>query len=382
MCKKIVAVVMCCSILMCTIVNGFADNTVSVSLPTVTPEGELAIAIDGNVLVKDKDYTLTYRDNTKVGKAMVTVTFIGNYKGEREVSFNIVKKKSSHSNRKENTTVKIMEDDNLIMTTETNGDVRVDLNQNIKVNSVYKAYVTLYGMPQINKYVEIIDDKGRTLRGKTDSKGIAYLSVVATPTATPVSGSSVTPTPEIHKAYIFGYENGTFRPDNTITRAETVSMLNSVLDVKTGDKNLSFSDIESSAWYAPVIKKMAAEGIINGYTDGTFRPDNQITRAEFVTMLMKSKSIQKFEKLPFPDVDKELWSADYIYSAYMSEYIDGYADGTFKPDNPITRAEAVKIINAVQKRTDFKVTNNPFVDLKESHWAYSQILEAAVEHTK
>ena len=108
MCKKIVAVVMCCSILMCTIVNGFADNTVSVSPPTVTPEGELAIAIDGNVLVKDKDYTLTYRDNTKVGKAMVTVTFIGNYKGEREVSFNIVKKKSSsHSNRKENTTVKI-----------------------------------------------------------------------------------------------------------------------------------------------------------------------------------------------------------------------------------------------------------------------------------
>lgn len=382
MCKKIVAVIMCCSILICTIVSGFADNTVSMSPSTVTPEGELAIAIDGNVLVKDKDYTLTYRDNTKVGKAMVTVTFIGNYKGEREVSFNIVKKKSSHSNRKENTTVKIMEDDNLIMTTETNGDVRVDLNQNIKVNSVYKAYVTLYGMPQINKYVEIIDDKGRTLRGKTDSKGIAYLSVVATPTATPVSGSSVTPTPEIHKAYIFGYENGTFRPDNTITRAETVSMLNSVLDVKTGDKNLSFSDMASSAWYAPVIKKMAAAGIINGYTDGTFRPENQITRAEFVTMLMQGKSVQNFKELPFIDVDEKLWSANYIYSAYISKYIDGYADGTFKPDNPITRAEAVRMVNAVLKRTDFKTVKNPFTDVKDSHWAYSQILEAAVEHTK
>ena len=127
---------------------------------------------------------------------------------------------------------------------------------------------------------------------------------------------------------------------------------------------------------------MSKAGIINGYTDGTFRPDNPITRAEFVTMIMQNKTLTEFDKIPFTDVKSDLWSAKYIYSAYKTKYIDGYEDNTFKPDNPITRAEAVKIINSVLDRNDYRNEKNPFGDVSQNHWAYKQILEAAVEHTK
>ena len=97
-------------------------------------------------------------------------------------------------------------------------------------------------------------------------------------------------------------------------------------------------------------------------------------------MIMQLKTVSKFESVPFSDVDKSLWSADYIYSAYKAGYIDGYEDGTFRPDSPITRAEAVKIINSVLERTDMSNTENPFNDVSDKHWAYNQILEAVINH--
>ena len=99
-------------------------------------------------------------------------------------------------------------------------------------------------------------------------------------------------------------------------------------------------------------------------------------------MIMQNKTLTEFDKIPFTDVKSDLWSAKYIYSAYKAKYIDGYDDNTFKPDNLITRAEAVKIINSILGRTDYRNEKNPFTDVKTSHWAYKQILEAAIEHTK
>ena len=75
-------------------------------------------------------------------------------------------------------------------------------------------------------------------------------------------------------------------------------------------------------------------------------------------------------------------SLKWQYSAYKAKYIEGYEDNTFKPDNPITRAEAVKIINSVLDRNDYRNEKNPFGDVSQNHWAYKQILEAAIEHTK
>lgn len=206
------------------------------------------------------------------------------------------------------------------------------------------------------------------------------LILVSEPTQTPIPVQTVEPNEFEHNAYIRGYEDGTFKPDGNITRAETASMLNGVIEADSNSINITFSDLKDGAWYIDAVLAMANSGIINGYTDGTFRPDRHITRAEFVAMLMRTKDIQTFDVIPFTDIAADLWSADYIYTAYTNGYINGYTDGTFKPDNPITRAEAVKIINSVLDRTDFTNNVNPFSDVSNTHWAYKQILEAAVSH--
>lgn len=384
MSKKIMAVMMCCIVTMCSIITAFAENT----SPTVSPlpTDDINITVDGKTLVKDKDYTLSYRDNVKVGTATVVVTFIGNYSGQREVTFDIVRKKSSHSSSRgsSHTTVHVMQDNDLIMTTETSGKVQVTIPKLIQYQSMYKVYVAVDGVAKVNEEVEILDEKGRVLRGRTDQNGIAYLSVVATPTPVPVSTPKPNETAEdIHTPYIFGYEDGTFKPDGFLTRAETASMLSGVLEItNASDRTLDFSDVKKSAWYAPIINEMAAGGLVNGYADGTFRPENKITRAEFITMLMQNEKLQKFKELPFSDISSNLWYADYIYSAYAAGYVSGYSDNTFKPDNSITRAEAVKILTSVLGRTKFNMANNPFADVTEGHWAYKYILEASVEHIK
>lgn len=388
MCKKIVSIIMCLC-MMCSVLSGeyvMADDVSSTETPisTITPTEDPAIVFDDKILVKDIDYTLTYRDNTNVGTAAIIVTFIGNYAGQREVNFNIINKQSSGSSRRKKTNIHISQDDKLIMETNTNGKVHVVLPIDIQYNSVYKVYVETNGIAKVNEDVEIQDGQGRILRGRTDKNGIAYLTVVSDPTRTPEPSPTATQdstVSDIHTPYIVGYEDDTFRPDAFLTRAETASMLSKIFDVKVTEQHAKFPDVSNSAWYNKVIEKMAASGIINGYTDGTFRPENNITRAEFITMLMQNENVRKFETLPFSDITSQLWSADYIYSAYRTGYIDGYADGTFKPDNFITRAEAVKIVNAVLKRTDLKIVKNPFDDVTETHWAYKEILEAAVEHT-
>lgn len=276
------------------------------STVTVNAEEEnINVEVGEKILTKDVDYTLTYYDNVKVGKATVVVTFIGNYAGEKEQTFNIVKRKASSSSKKEDTET----EDNQIYTVPNN----TELN--------------------------------------------------------------------IHKAYISGYENGLFKPDGYITRAETASMLYRIYDVKETGTVKRFSDIEKGSWYETAVNAMCSSGIVNGYEDNTFRPDKEITRAEFVTMLMRNNGVLKFESVPFSDVSGDMWSSEYIYSAYKSGYVDGYEDGTFRPDKYITRAEAVKIINCALGREDFSNEENPFADVAKSHWAYKHILEA-VEHTE
>lgn len=375
----------------CIFITAMADETnrEPTPIPTISPvpTDDVNITIDGKTLVKDVDYKLTYRDNITVGTATVVVTFIGNYSGQKEETFNIVRKKSSSSSssKKDSTKVEVIQNNNVLLTTETSGEVNVTIPQNIEYNSVYKVIVTVKGVAQANKDVEIKDKYGRILRGKTDKDGIAYLQVVSDETPKPATTITTAPTlqsSEVHTSYISGYEDNTFRPDGNITRAETAAMLHRVLTNTKPGESIQFSDIKESAWYYESVNAMSQAGIISGYTDGTFRPNNQITRAEFVTMIMQNKMLSEFDTMPFTDVKSDLWSAKYIYSAYKAKYIDGYDDNTFKPDNPITRAEAVKIINSVLGRNDNRNEKNPFTDVKTSHWAYKQILEAAIEHTK
>ena len=189
----------------------------------------------------------------------------------------------------------------------------------------------------------------------------------------------------ISMAYIFGYEDGTFRPDGSITRAEAAAMLARLAKLDTSDSSRpNFIDVRSG-WYNGVINAMVKVGYMKGYPDGTFRPNGKITRAELAQMII---AIDKANRgsAPFADV-KNHWARPAIDQAYANGRIKGYPDGSFRPNNSITRAESVTIFNSlfdrhvnekglVNVRSDIK----NFKDTSSNHWAYYQVVGASNSH--
>ncbi len=185
----------------------------------------------------------------------------------------------------------------------------------------------------------------------------------------------------IHSPYISGYTDGTFRPDNTITRAEAAAMISKSREISpNGNFANKFSDVKDDAWYRDIICTLVVAERINGYEDGTFKPENPITRAEFITLIAKGKIIQS-ENLQFSDIFNH-WAAGYINAMALKGMVSGYSDGTFRPDEPVTRAEAVTMMNKALGRSMNSTTGleNPFSDVPSSHWAYYEILEASAAY--
>ncbi|WP_215506673.1 S-layer homology domain-containing protein [Peptoniphilus sp. EMRHCC_23] len=189
----------------------------------------------------------------------------------------------------------------------------------------------------------------------------------------------------IHKAYIFGYEDSTFRPEGNMTRAEAAAMLARLQGLDTSnDARPDFVDVRSG-WYNAVINAVVNAGYMKGYPDGTFRPDGKITRAEFAQMI---KSIDKANTADMPFADaKGHWAEPAIAQAYANGRITGYPDGTFRPDNQITRAEAVTVFNKLYDRSvdaaglaNVRSSLVDFNDTNSSHWAYYQVIEASNTH--
>ncbi len=184
---------------------------------------------------------------------------------------------------------------------------------------------------------------------------------------------------EISGGYVSGYTDGTFRPDNAITRAEVAAIVAKTINYEKEKgksyTNTPFGDVARSEWYADDIGFVASLGVIAGYKDGTFKPNSNITRAEFVTMAMKIDRVVNSGK-SFKDMSDADWYAEYVKSAAEKGYATGYLDGTFRPNNPITRAEAVTIINAIIG-LDPASGQISFSDVAESHWAYRNIKAAA-----
>ncbi|MGI6254842.1 MAG: S-layer homology domain-containing protein [Acutalibacter sp.] len=188
---------------------------------------------------------------------------------------------------------------------------------------------------------------------------------------------------DYHEVYITGYENGMFYPSNSVTRAQAATMFYKLLQNKEWEQR-TFSDVPATAWYADAVNTLAGLGILSGYTDGTFRPGHEITRAEFVTIVM-AFSQPLNEPSGFLDVPETHWASDSIAAAVKNGWISGYTDGTFHPEDSISRAEAVSIINKMLGRTadpdyvNAKDVKN-FYDMFPSHWAYAAIVEASTAH--
>ena len=185
------------------------------------------------------------------------------------------------------------------------------------------------------------------------------------------------------KAYIFGYPDGTFGPGSNITRAETASMLYSLVDDpgKAGYARTAgrFSDAPADGWYSAAVGYLSDAEIILGYPDGTFQGGNEITRAEFATLLSKFESHFGAGELPFTDVDEGHWAHGFILKAYSNNWLRGYPDGTFMPDRSITRAEAVAMVNRMLGRepADYEGYAMKFTDAIASEWHYGDILAAS-----
>lgn len=189
------------------------------------------------------------------------------------------------------------------------------------------------------------------------------------------------PTIKINKNanYIKGYEDNTFKPNNSVTRAEVAVMLSRLI---TDFDNIKvypnyFSDVQPGMWYTNAINFMKEKGIIKGDTAGTFRPTDTITRGEFAAILSRMLELPLENNISnITDINGTLFEKE-IYSLIKKGIVSGYEDNTFKPNNSITRAEVVKMINfGIGIETRYNLTNI-FYDLYPEHWAYNYILSVA-----
>lgn len=195
---------------------------------------------------------------------------------------------------------------------------------------------------------------------------------------------------EIHFNYVIGYTDGTIRPNNDISRAEVATIFFRLLtdEARTQyDKTTSsFSDIKDGAWCCRAVSTLTNMGIIKGYTDGTFQPNKSITRAELATIIARFAKLDVNTKT-FSDITGH-WAQKSIELAAGNGWINGYEDGTFRPNNNITRAETFAMINRVLDRQTESVSDllptsemNMWSDnLNENAWYYKDVQEATNYH--
>lgn len=194
---------------------------------------------------------------------------------------------------------------------------------------------------------------------------------------------------EEHIAYISGYDDGTVRPDASITRAEVTMIFYRLLDrealAKYDTTANTFSDVPSGQWYTAAVSTLSAMGVLSGYPDGTFRPDDPITRAELASVCVRFFAAPPSGlENPFSDIAGH-WAQNAITAAARLGIVSGYPDGTFQPENQITRAETIQMVNNVLGRHTAKehmlsgmVTFSDNLDA--SKWYYAAIQEAANGH--
>ena len=226
------------------------------------------------------------------------------------------------------------------------------------------------------------------------SKATPTPTVTVTPkpvTPTPVP-TVIEPTPEIpgvdvpvysHTAYLKGYPDGLFLPENNITRAEAATILAKLSGIDTTYVNdrISYPDVKETHWALWAIKYCTDKGYFKGYPDGTFKPDQRITRAEFATIVyhflgIKDETIVSYK---FEDV-KGHWAQLYIEKLVELNCISGYPDGTFRPQASIKRCESVALLNRALKRGPLNGASQVFPDVPETHWAFKDIAEGALDH--
>ena len=208
---------------------------------------------------------------------------------------------------------------------------------------------------------------------------------LADPDDTGVSGW---PNTEDHLAYLNGYGSGLFGPDDHMTRAQAAQMFYNLLLDQEVSAAVRFTDVPADAWYARAVETLASLGMVEGVGGGKFAPERTITRAEFTVMAMHFARLPEGGENPFSDVTSSDWFYDQVVGAVQYGWITGYTDGTFRPEATITRAEVTAITNRLLDRAadedyvdDHAGELRQFPDVSTSYWAYHDIVEATNAHS-
>lgn len=254
-----------------------------------------------------------------------------------------------------------------------------------------------------NGYVEIKDKKGNTKEFKQnetvyEEKTPTIPSIPSTSSSNFVSGTITIKeintkvdeklNTEEHYAYIVGYPDRTFRPNENITRAEVSAIFSRLSRTQKMSSENKFKDINSKDWYYKAVMISLEEELIKGYEDGTFKPNQPMTREEFAS------TISTFANKTTKDnhfTDVKGWSKEAINTAYVNEWMQGYKNGKFKPNENITRAEVVTTINKMlnrnpdkdfidkaQLRSDNYV--KPYIDVNSKDWFFYDVYATSWGH--
>ena len=250
----------------------------------------------------------------------------------------------------------------------------------------------------------------KVLRGDANGTLTNAVSVTGTPTdgGEPTTGGDTETTPvnpyrppirppedpdkpelntEDHYAYIVGYEDGSVQPEGDITRAEVATIFFRLLTDESRNEYWSqtnpYSDVSADDWFNNAVSTLTNAGVLDGYEDGTFKPNGNITRAEFATITARFFEATYDGENLFPDIEGH-WAQDYINEAANAGIVNGYEDGTFRPQQYITRAEAVTMVNrTIERHPDADHLLDDMItwpDNPETAWYYEQIQEATNSH--
>lgn len=192
-----------------------------------------------------------------------------------------------------------------------------------------------------------------------------------------------------HYSYLTGYPDGTFAPNKGMTRAEVASLFTRLLKdrpIKGQSYKAGLSDVHAGDWHADAVGYAVQKGIVSGYPDGTFKPNQAISRAEFAAIAARFAEMTGDQSPAFSDLAPNHWSYQAIRQVAANGWLSGYPDGAFRPDQAITRAEVATISNRMLNRTPdldrLKAQKDKlphFSDVGPGDWFYSAIMEASFD---
>ncbi len=190
---------------------------------------------------------------------------------------------------------------------------------------------------------------------------------------------------EHHRAYMIGYDTGLFGPESNITRAEVAQVFYNLLLEHKNDLSVQFSDVTAQAWYYNAVAELTKSGVIRDYEDGTFRPDQAITRAGFTAIAARFAKISTDRTVDFSDVSVNMWYYDAVRTAISYGWVTGYEDGTFRPEQSIARGETATIVNRMLARipdlnTIDQGAGTRFADVGSGYWDFYEVTEATTNH--